>query len=290
MKNFDKRKALRKANRLVKQGKYQEAITELKKIVEADPEQQNVWVKIAELYVKLGDNGEAIKAYVVAAIKHEAHKDYVKSINILRTVLKLSSEPTMVSIFLKLAGLYQKIGLPAEAIAEYRIAIGMHEKNGYYDSCVPLLEEVIKLDPDKLANRVKLAEAYFKIGRRFESEAEIEKVAKKLRDERRPSDLIALYERYFKLSPGYLQKVAVEYNNLKSKVGIKKEKATGTNPADEIRRLDKLIQEAKSEKSPTEPFSTPGVSPEDLKSLEEASAKIDEVNKAIKNFLEKAKK
>jgi len=287
MRNFNKKKALKRAEELVKQRRYAEAITEFKAIIQADPEEYNLWVRIADLYVKLNDNGEAIRAYIAAAVRHEAHGLYPESVNLLRHALKINRAPEMVTIFLKLAGLYQKIGLPKEAIAELRIAIDMHERNGHHDSCVPLLEEVLKLDPEILSSRVKLAEAYFKIGKKFESETEIENIAKRLRLERRVSDLIVLYKRYLSMNPGYT-KGAMEYAELTNKVGGEsKEEAKEVNRADEIRRLDRLIKAEKNKKMPLEPFSTPGVSSEDLRLLDEASARLDEANKAIKDFLKK---
>ena len=152
-----KEKLIDKAQKLIQKGYYDKAIAEYRSAAEADPRDISIRLRIGDLYVKLGKKPEAVKEYTEAARANAQRGFYLKAIAVYKQVLKL--EDTL-EVHNKLAELYTKQRLIADAISEYSYIVAWFERRGKTSEVLDLLKKMVEVDPNNIGVRLKLAELY----------------------------------------------------------------------------------------------------------------------------------
>lgn len=158
----EKSKIIDRAQKLVQKGYLDKAITEYRRVIEKDPKDATIRLRIGDLYVKLNKRDEAIKEYGEVAKIHAQKGFYLKAIAVYKQILKL--DEGLIDIHFKLAELYVKQRLAADAIAEYGILVNYFDKKGKYDDAIDILKRMIETDPQNIGVRLKLADYYRKRG------------------------------------------------------------------------------------------------------------------------------
>jgi tetratricopeptide (TPR) repeat protein len=161
-----KEKILDRAQKYILKGYLDKAIQEYKAASEVDPRDISIRLRIGDLHVKTGNRAEAAKEYTEAARANTQRGFYLKAIAVYKQVLKLEDS---LDVHYKLAELYTKQKLIADAISEYSFILSSFEKKGKNQEAVDLLKKMIEVDPENNAIRLKLAEVYRKQG--FEKDA-----------------------------------------------------------------------------------------------------------------------
>ncbi len=162
-----KEKILDKAQKFVQKGAIDKAIAEYRAAFELDPKDTSVRLRIGDLYIKVGKKDAAIKEYTEAAKAQSQRGFYLKAIAVYKQILKL--DPTNLDVHSKLAELYTKQRLIADAISEYSFIVTVFERNGKVQETVDLLKKMIDIDPENIGVRLKLAEIHHR--RSFKNDA-----------------------------------------------------------------------------------------------------------------------
>jgi tetratricopeptide (TPR) repeat protein len=189
----NKNKVITAAQKFVQKGQYDKAIREYTKIVEDDPREVRIWLKIGDLHAKKNSNKEAIDTYAKVAEFYSEQGFYLKAVAVYKQILKLDS--SMVDHNLRLAELYKQLGLLSDAMQQYEQVSNFYHQSGKTKEALEALRQIVDLDPENVASRIKLAELYSKENMREEAVTEFSKAADFLRSENRLEDLIKVAER-----------------------------------------------------------------------------------------------
>lgn len=189
--NRDKVEA--QAIKLLQQGKLDKAIIELKKIVEHDPTDVRTLLKMGDTYVKLGAKKESIDAYEKAAGIYTEQGFFLKAVAVYKQILRVDASPP--GLHLKLAELYQQLGLVNDALQHYQNVAVNHEQNGRPKESLEILKRMVDLDPDNLASRIKLAELFAQQGHGTEAVTELRSALSFLKTQQRFDDYLRVGEK-----------------------------------------------------------------------------------------------
>lgn len=162
-----KEKILDRAQKFIQKGAIDKAIIEYKAAFELDPKDTSIRLRMGDLYIKIGKKDVAIKEYTEAAKANSQRGFYLKAIAVYKQILKL--DPTNLDVHNKLAELYTKQRLIADAVSEYSFIVTVFERNGKVHETIELLKKMIDIDPENIGVRLKLAELHHR--RSFKNDA-----------------------------------------------------------------------------------------------------------------------
>ncbi len=196
----DKNKLIESANKFIAKNQFDKAIKDLQKVLEIDPKNNQVALKIAELFLKLDKKDDATNYYEIASNIFRDSGFYDKAIAVYRQLLTIN--PVSSQAYMKLAELFRKKNLIAEAVSNYKVAIAIYEREGRTQEALKILQTITELEPSNLPGRMKLAELYIKNGLKDQAYTELSKIAEKLIEAKKTVDLITVYERMLSLKSG----------------------------------------------------------------------------------------
>jgi tetratricopeptide (TPR) repeat protein len=190
---INKNKVIAAAQKFVQKGQYEKAIKEYEKIVEEDPRDVRIWLKIGDLHAKANAPKQAIDTYAKVAEFYSEQGFYLKAVAVYKQILKIDG--ALVEINLRLAELYKQLGLLSDAMQQYEQVSNFYHQAGRTKEALAALRQIVDLDPQNVASRIKLAELYSKEQMRDEAIAEFAKAADFLRAENRLDDFVKVAER-----------------------------------------------------------------------------------------------
>ncbi|MDO8494828.1 MAG: tetratricopeptide repeat protein, partial [Deltaproteobacteria bacterium] len=151
---LNKDKILEQAKDFVEQGKLDKAIREYEKILNADPKDMRVKIRIAELYIKHRQIPLAIKLYREVADTYTQDGFFLKAVTILKNILR--QNPSLMDVNADLASLYDKMGLNSDASHQYEILANTYEQKGQYEEALKIWQKLVELIPDQKNYRYRL--------------------------------------------------------------------------------------------------------------------------------------
>jgi len=157
-----KEKHIAKAQKYILKGYIDKAIAEYRAALDFDPKDISIRLRLGDLYVKSESKPEAIAEYTEAAKANSQRGFYLKAIAVYKQVLKL--DDTILDVHKKLAELYTKQRLNADAISEYSYILNLLDKSGKIDESIELIKKMLEIDPDNVGVRIRLSETYQKAG------------------------------------------------------------------------------------------------------------------------------
>jgi tetratricopeptide (TPR) repeat protein len=196
----DKNKLIESANKFIAKNQFDKAIKDLQKVLELEPKNNQAALKIAELFLKLDKKEEATNYYEIASNIFRDSGFYDKAIAVYRQLLTIN--PVSSQAYLRLAELFRKKNLIAEAVSNYKVAIAIYEREGRTQDALNILQTITELEPSNLPGRMKLAELYIKNGLKDQAYTELSKIAEKLIEAKRTIDIITVYERMLSIKSG----------------------------------------------------------------------------------------
>jgi len=196
---FNKQKALSSAEKFVQQGKLQNAISEYEKVLKADPKDLTVSNTVGDLYARLGQNDKAITCFKSVGDAYASQGFTVKAIAMYKKLTKL--KPALESV-LRLAELYTQQGLFNDARAQYLQVAEEFLKTGDLEQAVRIFQKTLEMDPENTAMRMRLAEAYIRLGKKTEAMQIFASAADTLRSRGQPNAIEEIVQRMLKLDPG----------------------------------------------------------------------------------------
>ncbi len=181
------------ARRYADRGQLDRAIREYSRIVAEEPNDVRIWLKIGDLYVKKGAKREATETYMRVARFYSEQGFYLKAVAVYKQILKLN--PRLIEVNLKLAELYRQLGLISDAMQHFEVVAGYFHREGKTSDALATVRQLVELDPQNVATRIKLAELYSKEGMVDEAVVEFGHACDFLRASEREDDFIKVAER-----------------------------------------------------------------------------------------------
>lgn len=190
---FNKNKVMDSARKYVEKGQVDRAIKEYLRVVQEDPKDVRVWLKIGDLYAKKGAKQDATETYLKVAKFYSEQGFYLKAVAVYKQILKLDAR--LVEVNLKLAELYRQLGLLSDAMQHFEMVAAHFHREGKTREALATVRQLVDLDPENVATRIKLAELYSKEQMLDEAIKEFTAACDYLRSHNRQDDFIKVAER-----------------------------------------------------------------------------------------------
>jgi tetratricopeptide (TPR) repeat protein len=222
--SFNKAKAQKSASKYVQQGKYHAAIDEYKKILQAEPTDVTTLNTLGDLYVKTGNNQEAIRSFLLIAEHYRAGSFNLKAIAMLKKVSKL--DPDNVEIALKLAGLYAQQKLIVDARQQYLSVAESYLRSGNHKQALDIYQKISSLDPENTAIQLRLAEAYLRENQTGQAFDTFVATATELQRQNKSDEALQTYLRALEIKPGgqpalnSVVNLYIQHNQTEEAVGL----------------------------------------------------------------------
>jgi tetratricopeptide (TPR) repeat protein len=168
----NKRKTLETAQKYVQKGSYDKALKEYEKLLQTDPSDTNVRLKIGDLYLKRKNPPKAIEAYSEVASIFAKQGFDAKAVAIYKQILRIA--PDHLDARIRLGELYQRLGLTSESMREFEAAVKVCQERGMKREAFDLLKRVAQIDPGNVRNRIGLADQLVREGLEEEARGEYE--------------------------------------------------------------------------------------------------------------------
>ena len=159
---LDKRKTLEAATKHAQRGAFDKALKEYQKLLQADPNDSHVRLRIGDLFLRKKQPELAVEAYEQAAGQLVQKGFDAKAAAIYKQVLRI--KPDHVEAHARLGEVHQRQGLAADALREFETAAALYRKRGDKHEAFELLRRVASLNPQNYANRLGLADLLFREG------------------------------------------------------------------------------------------------------------------------------
>lgn len=194
-----KEKLIEEAQRFALRGQLDKAIASYRQLLSMEPSAINHRQRLADILVKIGKIEEARGEFETIGKHYASNGFYLKAIAVYKQVQKLF--PADISLNITVAGLNEKHGLTANALAEYKQVSDYYEKNGQTAEVLKIIEKMQGVDPSNINIKLKLAEAYFQAGKLDDSYRVFGKLASLLQERGENASFQKLNDRIQKLFP-----------------------------------------------------------------------------------------
>ncbi|MEL7370718.1 MAG: tetratricopeptide repeat protein, partial [Myxococcota bacterium] len=189
----NKNKTLGQVQKHIAREQYDRAIKLLQQLVEEDPNDVRSLLKLGDVHVKKGDRDVAVEVYKQVAKQYSEQGFFMKSVAIYKQILRHQSKN--IEALMQLAELYEHLGLASEARQQYLLAESVLQDQGDTSAALALMQKQVELDPDNVAHRIKLAEAYSSQDNIAAATRQFAAAADVLRRQNREEDFIKVAER-----------------------------------------------------------------------------------------------
>jgi len=151
------------AQKFLQKGLTEKAVACYQEALNADPGDQRVRQRLAELYAKCRRVDDARKELEIIGKNLTANGFYLKAIAVYKQIEKLFPED--ISLVLTLASLNEKHGLTANALAEYKRAYDYYSQLQNNTEVLKILESMQRIDGQNPNIKLKFAEVLFQQGK-----------------------------------------------------------------------------------------------------------------------------
>ncbi|WP_225410978.1 tetratricopeptide repeat protein, partial [Stigmatella hybrida] len=143
-------------------GFFLKAVALYKQVLKLNPNLLDVNLKLADLHQQLGLMSEAMAYFQIVANHYDKAGDTKASLDTLKRMVDL--DPENVASRIKLAELYARENMTAEAVQEFTRAAEYLKKNARADDYQRVAERLSALEPDNIALAKELASGYLAKG------------------------------------------------------------------------------------------------------------------------------
>jgi tetratricopeptide (TPR) repeat protein len=155
---IDKARIIELAERQVKAGRIEDAIAEYKKLLAGESPDLSINNIIGDLYVQLGRNEQAVKAFQAAAGHYETKGYHSQALALYKKITKI--DPENVVTIVRLGDLFISQGFIAEAKREFLRAEQKFRREKRTKELMYLYDKLVKLEKDNVSFKLTLADLY----------------------------------------------------------------------------------------------------------------------------------
>jgi pilus assembly protein FimV len=196
---LNKRKILDAAQKYLQKGNLDRALKEYEKVLDADPSDANVRLKVGDVQLRKGNSGAAIDAYLEVAKLFMKKGFDAKAVALFKQITKIDEK--RYDIYEPLAELYQRLSLTSEAMSALQTAAEAHQREGRKKEGLALLRKMASLDPTNTSTRMKIAEMLWKEDLHDESLAEYDEVITELGRQGDNESVVRVHEQVLRHRP-----------------------------------------------------------------------------------------
>ncbi len=216
---INREKVLEAAQKFYEKKKYDKALFEYQKVIQEDPNDARILLKVGDLQSKMEAYADAVATYEKVGKFYAAQGFALKAIAVYKQIRELIAkhvpqlEDRYGHIAPKLAELYQQLGLISDALAALDEVATKLQRQGKDREAIETFRKVVELDPTNPLPHLRLAEALSR-GQDIEGAvAEFNVAAGLLVNLGRRDDAIKVYERllHHRLDPEKARKAAELY-------------------------------------------------------------------------------
>ena len=200
-------KVLEAASKYVEKKKYDKAVVEYQKLIDADPNDARTLLKIGDLQAKQGLHAEAISTYETVG-KLYAHQGFaLKAIAVYKQIREIIAkhvpqlEERYGHITPKLAELYQQLGLTSDALAALDEVATRLQRQQKDPEAIEVFRKIVELDPTNPLPHLRLAEALSRVKDTDGAVFEFKTAASQLAGIGRRDDALKVLERLLHHKP-----------------------------------------------------------------------------------------
>jgi len=198
-----KTKILREGERLVQQGRINQAINEYLKILKIDPQDVLILNTVGDLSLRQGRVAEANRMFLQVAENYAHNNFLLKSIAVYKKVL--NTDPRNLEVNTLLASLYARQGMNVDACSQYLFLADLCTSEGKPAESLEAFEKVVEIDPLNSTIQLKLAEAYLAQGLKDKSCMFFVAAAHAQVKAGNIADAVSLFRRACSLNPSSLE-------------------------------------------------------------------------------------
>jgi tetratricopeptide (TPR) repeat protein len=232
---LDREDTLKKAEKLLRQGRLDAAIVEYVRVVEDQPRDWNTANTLGDLYARAGQSGKAVGQYSRIADHFFDEGFYPKAAALYKKILKLT--PDDEAIQLKLAELSAKQGLLADAKSHFNSVAARRRARGDKRGADEVVIRLGDLDPGDLDARQAAARVLAEQGDDAGAAARFRALHDDLAEKGRPAEALDALREAVRLDPSDVQgrallaKEAVAAGNFEVARGYLDRDTAGSDPA-----------------------------------------------------------
>ncbi|MCP4677179.1 MAG: tetratricopeptide repeat protein [Deltaproteobacteria bacterium] len=190
---INKNKIVAQAQRLTAKGQFEKAIGEYQKLLKAVPNDIRTWLKIGDLYTRMGARKEATDTYLRVAEQYTQSGFHLKAVAVYKQVLKL--DPTLVEIHGFLADSYLELGLTSEALIQLEQLADIFQRTNNDQNLLKILMRMGEIDSHNIATRLRIAEYLSRENRATEAVEHFSIACEELKKQGRVDDYLKVAER-----------------------------------------------------------------------------------------------
>lgn len=195
----------RAADKYRQKGQYQNAIKEYENILSLYPHEKKLYNTLGDLYQIIKDNKKAKSAYGKYARALEENGYILQAIAVYKKILRLDDEDP--EIYKKLAGLYNRQGIIAEAVSMNFSLAKLYEKQNRKQSAITVYEKLAEMQPDNGSIIETLVENYLDEGLKEEAVERYLNYAELLRRKNEHINSKFIYEKVLQLDNSNIQAI-----------------------------------------------------------------------------------
>jgi tetratricopeptide (TPR) repeat protein len=194
-----KDKHLAAAQKFMERGSFEKALAEFQNAVKEDPKDTRTWLRMAEVQVRLGRTDKATEVYQKTVDLYVEQGFFQRAVAVYKNIIKLS--PEIVDARVKLADVYRQLGLLSDASQQLEHATTLLQKSNRITESLSVIRQMIDLNPDQPAARIRFAELAAQTGATKDASAEFREAARLLKNQSRSDEWLRVSERYLHYQP-----------------------------------------------------------------------------------------
>ena len=232
---LDREDTLKKAEKLLRQGRLDGAIAEYVRIVAEFPRDWNTANALGDLYARGGQTEKAAEQYARIADHLMQDGFYSKAAALYKKLLKV--RPDDENTQLQLAEISAKQGLLADAKSYFGAVVSKRRARGDRAGTAEIVIRLGTLDPADIEARMAAAATVAEMGDEDGAAARYREIHDDLREKGRPEEALAALREAVRLNPydndgrGILARALVEAGDLEAARGYLDRDTAGSDPA-----------------------------------------------------------
>jgi tetratricopeptide (TPR) repeat protein len=231
---FDRDATLKKAEKLLRQGRLEPAIAEYERVVEEFPRDWSTANTLGELYARAGKPDQAVEQYTRIAEHFVEEGFYPKAAALFKKILKLRPQDETTQI--QLADISARQGLLADAKAHLNAVAARRRAKGDRRGAAEIIVRLGTIDPADFQARLQAARTLEDLGQEEEAGARFKALHADLLEKGRIQEAMDALKEFVRMNPleresrATLAKAALEAGNLDGAREFLDEDSAGDDP------------------------------------------------------------